>query len=173
MMNQTTKKVLKSIMSICMMAMVAIALPSCGSDEPDDNGGGDSATGMVTASELAGTWTLVKNRVLYSETDSGKDDKTIDYSGNASPRYKYYKVTVSDDVVITMVETSVSGSTVGTPVKYELKGNDLVLADNDKVVAGTVENYNPSHAWNNLQIRWNADYSPVSFGAPVVSYYML
>lgn len=109
--------------------------------------------------------------VLYSQTDPSKQDETINYSGNSAPRYRFYKVSVSDDEVISITETSVTGSTTGKTLEFNLDGNDLMTLDGQK--AGTITNYNPDHSWDNLQIEWANGHSPISFNAPVISTYML
>lgn len=74
--------------------------------------------------------------------------------------------------MITIVEKSASGSTVGEPSKYTLEGKNLVSAD-DKKVAGTIENFDENHSWDNLRIRWEKDAPLNRFDAPVHSTYML
>lgn len=166
------KHCLYSVFCTMMVLAVTMSITSCDSDEPDNGGDDNTSTGIVTESELVGTWTLVMDNVLYSEVNSQKTDETITYSGNSSPSYKFYKVTVSDENILSVTEVSVSGSKIEDSVEYTLKGNDLIIAQSDNV-AGTIENYNPDHSWNNLRIKWNTDYAPIKYGAPVISTYML
>jgi len=164
---------LYSVICAVMVLALSMSISSCGDDEPENEGNGDTPqAGIVTESELAGEWTLVKDNVLYSQVNSQKGDETISYSGNSAPRYQFYNVSVTEDGIISMVEVSATGSVIGTPVEYTLEGNDLVTVK-EKKIAGTIENYNPSHSWDNLRIKWNKDYSPIDFGAPVISTYML
>lgn len=162
---------LHSVFCALMVLAISMSFASCDSDDPE-NGGDNSSTGIVTDAELVGTWTLVKDNVLYSEVDPRESDEVISYSGNSSPRYKYYEVSLSEDGILSVTEVSASGSTVGDTVDYVLKGNNLITVEGNNV-AGTIEHYDSKHAWDNLRIRWNADYSPVKFGAPVISTYML
>lgn len=159
--------VLCAVMALFMTVCVA----SCDNDEPGDGGGDQSVAGIVTADELAGEWTLVQNKVLYSEVNPSKQDEVISYSANSTPRYRFYKVSVTDEDVISIVEVSASGSVVGTAMQLEMEGDNLIASDGN--VAGTVTHYNKSHSWENLKIKWNKDYSPMPFNAPVISTYML
>lgn len=167
--ENAAKRTAYSILCACM-ALLSTSFASCVSDEPDSGKDNESAQGIVTANELVWVWTLVRNNVLYSQVDPGKSDEVISYSGNTSPRYRFYNVTISEDGVLTMVEESVSGSIVSAPIHLTLNGNDLIATDGK--VAGTIEHYDASHSWDNLRIKWNAEYSPIRFGAPVVSTYM-
>jgi hypothetical protein len=159
------------MLSAMMMLMMIVPFVSCGSDEPENSGNDAPEASLVTASELVGEWTLVRDNVLYSSVDSSKDDEVISYSGQSYPRYRFYKVMVSDDDVITMTEVSASGSSMGTPMQFTLEGNNLKTMDGD--TAGTITHYDPAHAYDNLRIEWNKDYSPISFNAPVISTYMI
>lgn len=155
-----------------MVAFASLTVTSCGSDDEPNNEEGDKPqTTLVTESDLVGEWTLVKNNVLYSESDPKKGDEVIDYSGNSYPRYRYYKISVSEDNTITMAEITASGYSTGDPVKYTLKGNNLVTVEGNHN-AGAIENFDPNHSWDNLRIRWNKDHSPIDFGVPVISTYM-
>lgn len=168
--TQPTNLLLSSFMAVIM----AICFVSCDKDEPEnkDNKDDDKPTvGMVTANELAGEWTLVKDNVLYSKVNSSKQDEVINYSGNTSPKYHFYNVTVSEDGIISMTEISVNGSTIGNTKKFQLEGNELKTLDGD--VAGTITHYDKAHSWDNLRIEWNEDFSPISFNAPVISTYAL
>ncbi len=167
--ENAAKRNIYSILCACM-ALLSMSFASCVSDEPDSGKDNEPVQGIVTANELVWVWTLVKNNVLYSQVDPGKSDEVISYSGNASPRYRFYNVTISEDGILTMVEESVSGSAIGASIQLTLNGNDLIAADGK--VAGTIEHYDVSHSWDNLRIKWNAEYSPIRFGAPVVSTYM-
>lgn len=164
-------KLISGILFFVMMISMTLMFTSCGDDEPEKGGDENSVGSIVTATDLEGSWTLVKNRVLYSETGSGKSDETIDFSGNSAPYYRYYKVTLTDDGMINFVETSATGRYVGDVMQFELKNDQLLTKDGE--VAATVQNYNPGHSWDNLRVKWTAEYSPVSYGAPVVSTYML
>lgn len=159
---------------MCTFVVLAasVSFVSCGNDEPDNNESNGNTPVLVTASELVGTWTFVKDNVLYSEINSQKEDEVISYSGNSSPLYHFYKVTASEDKEITIVEVSVSGAVTGSPIKYTLKDNQLVNIIDGKV-AGTIEYYDAKHSWDNLRIKWNKDSSPIQFGATVISTYML
>jgi len=160
------------ILSAIMAVLMACCIVSCDNDEPVNNDDNEpSSVGLVTASELAGKWTLVKDNVLYSQENSSKRDEVITYSGNSAPRYHFYNVTVSDDDVISIVEVSASGSVIGSPIQLELYGNDLKTLDGK--VAGTVLHYDKGHSWDNLRIEWDKDYSPISFNSAVISTYML
>lgn len=159
------------ITSVVLVIIMAFCTASCDNDEPENNEDNNPSIGLVTANELAGTWTLVKNNVLYSQVNSSKQDEVIDYSGNATPKYRFYNVTVSEDDTLTITEVSASGGVIGNPMQFVLSGNDLKTLDGE--VAGTVSHYNKSHSWDNLRIEWNKDYSPISFDAPVISTYML
>lgn len=159
------------IIGFVLSIIIAFCIVSCDKNEPTDNEGNAPATGIVSANELAGKWTHVKNNVLYSQVDSSKKDEVIDYSGIASPKYRYYNVTVSEEGVIIITEVSTSGSAIGNPIELELSGNDLKTLDGQ--IAGTVVNYNKSHSWDNLRIEWKKDYSPISFNALVITTYML
>lgn len=165
---------LHSLLRAFMALAISIGMAACDSDEPE-NGSDDPntpASGIVTEAELVGKWTLVKDNVLYSEINPQKKDDVITYKGGSAPYYHFYKVTASDDGIISIAEVSASGSVIGSSLQYTLRGNDLVTADEQKV-AGTIESYDPKHSWDNLRIKWNQDLSPLKFGAPVISTYML
>lgn len=168
--RETERLAKTGLLGLVTVILMAFCFTSCGDDEPESN---EEATSIVSANELAGKWTLVQNVVLYSQTDPSKQDETIDYSGNSAPRYRFYKVSVSDDEVISITETSsATGSAIGKTLEFNLDGNDLMTLDGQK--AGTITNYNPDpRAWDNLQIEWANGHSPLSFNAPVISTYML
>lgn len=164
---------LQSLIYTFMVFVVSFALISCEKEEPKDDGNeDDSQSSIVTASDLAGKWTLVTDNVLYSKENSKKEDETIHYKGGSAPYYKLYNVSVSEEGVISMVEVSTSGSAIGSAKAFLLDGTDLVTVNGNKT-AGVIVNYDPSHSWDNLRIEWNKDYSPTNFGAPVISTYML
>lgn len=159
------------LLSTFMLVLMAISFVSCDNDEPENNDDNNPTVGIVTANQLAGKWTLVKDEVLYSQVNSSKMDEVITYSGNSSPKYHFYNVSVSEEDIISIVEVSETGSVIGSPKKFSLEGNDLKTTDG--VVAGTITRYNKSHSWDNLRIEWNKDFSPITFNAPVISTYML
>ncbi len=159
------------ILSVLMVILMAFPIVSCDNDEPEDKDDNEPSAALVTATELAGEWTLVKDNVLYSKENSSKQDEVISYSGNSYPKYHFYNVTVSEDDIISFAEVSASGSVIGNSIQLELDGNDLKTVDGK--VAGTIQHFDKSHAWDNLRIEWNKDYSPISFNAPVISTYML
>ncbi len=159
------------LLSTFMVVLLALCFVSCDNDEPENNGDNNPTVGIVTADELAGEWTLVKDNVLYSKVNSLKQDEIITYSGNTSPKYHFYNVSVSEDDIISIEEVSITGSAIGNTKTFRLEGNDLKTMDG--IVAGTITHYDKAHSWDNLRIEWNKDYSPVSFNAPVISTYML
>ena len=170
--ENSVKRYVSNIIGVLMVVAVSMSLASCGDDEPASGDSAIETPSLVNADQLAGTWMLVRDNVLYSEVNAQKTDEVINYKGNGAPYYHYYQVTVSDIGVITMVEVSVSGAVIGTPVSFTLDQNELVTVEGNEV-AGTIELYNTSHSWDNLEIRWKEAHSPISFGAPVVSTYKL
>ncbi len=169
--KQTESLPKTGLLSIVTVILMAFCFASCDNDEPENNDNNGQATSIVSANELAGEWTLVKDVVLYSKTDTSKSDETISYSGNSAPRYHFYRVSVSDNEVISITETSASGSIIGKTLELKLDRNNLMTLDGKK--AGTITNYDKSHSWDNLRIEWAIDFSPISFNAPVISTYML
>ncbi|MBD5176879.1 MAG: hypothetical protein HDT05_05645 [Bacteroidales bacterium] len=162
-------KELSRVLSVMLCALLlSLTMVACGDD--DDEPAGTDASDIVSPSELAREWTLVKNVVFYSEVDAAKSDETIDYSATSSPRYRFYEVTLIDDSILSWQEKSASGSSVGKPVEYTLDGDSLI--DSKGNVSGKVEGYDLSHSWNNLRITWFANTSMNTFGAPCMSYYM-
>lgn len=159
------------LLSSFILVLMAISVVSCDNDEPENNDNNNPEVGIVSADKLAGKWTLVQDEVLYSKINASKKDEVITYSGNTSPKYHFYKVSVSEDDIILIEEVSVTGSLVGSPKTFHLEGNDLMTMDD--IVAGTITHYNKAHSWDNLRIEWNKEYSPVTFDAPVISTYML
>lgn len=154
--------------------MLGAGLSACGSDKSDEPGEGDEPSGpaepvLMTAGEMAGSWTLVKDLVLYSETDSSKEDETVDYSGNSYPKYKFYEVSVSEEEVVNWQEVSVSGYPISDPLTFTLDGNNLVEEEGNRI--GKVTGYNLNHSWDNLSISWLPGYSTVA-NTPVISTYM-
>lgn len=154
--------------------MLGAGMSACGSDKSDEPEEGDEPSGpaepvLMTAGEMAGSWTLVKDLVLYSETDSSKEDETVDYSGNSYPKYKFYEVSVSEEEVVNWQEVSVSGYPISDPLTFTLDGNNLVDEEGNRI--GKVTGYNLNHSWDNLSISWLPGYSTVA-NTPVISTYM-
>lgn len=163
----------QSISNAFIILAFVICVASCDSDEPESTGIEEgNAPSLVTTEDIIGKWTLVKDNVYYSEINPEKEDEVITYRGNAAPYYHFYNVTSSDSGIITITEVSATGSTIGTIGRYTLDGNNLVIVETE-AVAGTIEHYDTKHTWDNLRIKWNESYSPIQFGAPVTSTYML
>lgn len=158
------------LLGTIFLLLFPVFFASCGSDEPDDRDN-KPTTGSVTAKQLVGDWTLVRDNILYSELDSQKSDVIQNYSGNSYPFYKYYRIKLIDDAITEWIEVSSTGTDLSFKTEMTLEKDNLISLDTKEVV-GTILHYDKDHTWDNLRIKWAPNSKFNSNDAPVISTYM-
>ena len=63
--ENSVKRYVSNIIGVLMVVAVSMSLASCGDDEPDSGDSAIETPSLVNADQLAGTWMLVRDNVLY------------------------------------------------------------------------------------------------------------